>query len=267
MCISKSVGAHGVNHRKDVKIVQILLNMNIDRLKPLAPLDVDGLIGNPTKSDTIAAIAEFQARIVKMAKPDRRVDPRGMTIDRLEEVLSGEFTEEIFQGILINAHDDDIETYFAPLKTKMALNKINTNLRIAHFIAQIGVESDDLRSAEEYASGAEYEGRADLGNTQKGDGVRFKGRGLIQLTGRANYQAYGDARNADYVTASNPALIAKDANLAVDVACWYWTEHDLNDSADADDIMGITHEINGGYNGLAERKENLARAKCFLGIT
>ena len=79
---------------------------------------------------------------------------------------------------------------------------------------------------EAWASGEAYEGRTDLGNTKPGDGKRFKGRGLIQLTGRANYQAYSDATGIDYV--KNPAQLSSDAGAAVDVACWFWKTHGLN---------------------------------------
>lgn len=136
---------------------------------------------------------------------------------------------------------------------------------MAHFLAQVGHESGDLRYTEELASGDAYEGRADLGNTQAGDGPRFKGRGLIQLTGRANYVAFGAARRRDFVTGANNMLLSTDANLAVDVSCWFWTTHDLNALADGGDLKAITKKVNGGCNGLADRAENLQRAKCLLG--
>ena len=118
---------------------------------------------------------------------------------------------------------------------------------------------------EEVASGQAYEGRADLGNTETGDGKRFKGRGLIQLTGRANYQAYGEYKGQDFTTEDNMKRVATDPNLATDVAGWFWTESkSLNQLADIDDVNSITYKINGGYNGLAERKAHLARAKFFL---
>jgi putative chitinase len=87
-----------------------------------------------------------------------------------------------------------------------------------------------------------------------------------QLTGRANYVAYGKARNKDFVTGNNYKLLATVPNLAVDVACWFWTTHHLNELADADDLNRITHKINGGYNGLADRASNLKRAKFLLQV-
>jgi predicted chitinase len=85
-----------------------------------------------------------------------------------------------------------------------------------------------------------------------------------QLTGRANYVAYGKARNKDFVSGNNYKLLASDTNLAVDVACWYWTTHRLNELADADDLNRTTHKINRGYKGLPDRAANLKRAKFML---
>jgi putative chitinase len=93
---------------------------------------------------------------------------------------------------------------------------------MAHFIAQIGHESASFLFAEEIADGSAYEGRIDLGNTQSGDGKRFKGRGLIQLTGRANYAAYSKDSGVDYV--AKPQVVASDPVVAVDVACWFWNK-------------------------------------------
>lgn len=260
MCISKSVGRNGVNNKDDVKTVQILLNLNIDKLIPLRSLAEDGLIG----SQTIGAIEEFQRRVVRMARPDGRIDPDGATLERLREGLSNGFSEALLRGIMIHAASANITRYCNALSQQMTENGIDTPLRMAHFLAQIAHESGELRYSEEIASGEAYEGRADLGNTQLGDGKRFKGRGLIQLTGRSNYQKYSKARGRDYTTDDTAKLLATDPNIAVDVSCWFWMEHDLNIPADADDVRAVTRAINGGYNGLEDRKAKLARAKFFL---
>src|SRR4029077_8031186 len=99
----------------------------------------------------------------------------------------------LIKGIVPRAKLTRIGIYLPYLALSMSGRQINTPLRRAHFLAQLGQESDSFATAEEYASGQEYEGRRDLGNTQAGDGRRFKGRGLIQLTGRSNYAAYGAA--------------------------------------------------------------------------
>jgi predicted chitinase len=128
---------------------------------------------------------------------------------------------------------------------------ITTRKRRAAFLAQLAHESGELRYFEELASGEAYEGRRDLGNTQKGDGRRYKGRGPIQLTGRNNYRAAGKALGIDLE--NNPARAA-----AVDVgfrtAGWFWTNRKLNGYADQGNFREITRRINGGYNGLAQRQ-------------
>jgi len=173
-------------------------------------------------------------------------------------------TADHLRRILPNATPDRIDRYLPHLLTAMPGRAIITPLRIAHFLAQLGHESAQLRYVEELASGARYEGRTDLGNTQPGDGVRFKGRGLIQLTGRANYAAYGAAIHRDLL--ADPTPVATDPALAVDVACWFWNSRGLNAPADADDLERVTRRVNGGLNGLVDRREILARAKVALGI-
>ena len=260
MCIANSVGLRGTNNSTDVKLIQILLNENLGRLIPYAPLTIDGQIG----PHSLGMIGEFQRRVLQIPTPDQKVDPGGRTLRELRSGLTAGLTGDKLRGIMISANDIRINLYFQPLVTMMAASQINTPIRMAHFLAQLGHESGDLRYSEEIASGNAYEGRADLGNTQPGDGPRFKGRGLIQLTGRANYTAYGIARGADYVSDTNYLQIATNPNLAVDVACWFWTTHGLNALADADNLNGITLRINGGYNGLADRAAHLLRAKCLL---
>lgn len=138
---------------------------------------------------------------------------------------------------------------------------INTKIRMAHFLSQIAHESGELRYTKELASGKAYEGRKDLGNIQKGDGVRFKGRGLIQITGRANYTAY--AKFCGYDVVAKPELLEKPVG-AVKSAMWYWQTHGLNELADADKFVTITRRINGGTNGLESRRAYLQRAKQVL---
>jgi putative chitinase len=262
MCISHSVGFNGVNHSCDVKLIQVLLNENLGRLKPFAPLVTDGRVGK----HVLDMIGEFQRRVLKLQNPTLKIDPESLALRELRADMTDGLTEGKLQGIMIHANGALITRYFRPLVMMMANNQIHTPLRISHFLAQIGHESGQLRYTEELASGQAYEGRTKLGNTHPGDGPRFKGRGLIQLTGRANYVAYGKARNRDFVTGNNYKLLATDPNLAVDVACWFWTTHHLNESADADDLNRITHKINGGYNGLADRASNLKRAKFLLPV-
>ncbi|MDI9847574.1 glycoside hydrolase family 19 protein [Rhodoblastus sp. 17X3] len=138
---------------------------------------------------------------------------------------------------------------------------LTTELRLAHFLAQCAHESAGLATMTEYASGKAYEGRKDLGNTQAGDGVHFKGRGLIQLTGRANYKAAGDALGLPLETNPTRAGDFPDAALT---AAWFWKQKGLGALADKDDIEGVTRCVNGGLNGLASRKAYLAKAKAAL---
>lgn len=144
------------------------------------------------------------------------------------------------------------------LPAEMEKAGINTRLRIAHFLAQIGHESDHFRTTKEYASGKAYEGRRDLGNVKAGDGVKYKGRGVIQITGRFNYEKYGKKLGVDLVR--KPEL-AETPEISVKTAIAYWTDHNLNALADKDDIRGITKRINGGYNGLNSRLAMLENAK------
>jgi putative chitinase len=138
---------------------------------------------------------------------------------------------------------------------------ITSRLRIAHFLGQTCEESAGYRTTEEFASGREYEGRQDLGNTQRGDGPRYKGRGLLQLTGRANYADYGKALAVDLV--NNPTLAAQPA-LSLKIACEYWKRHDINADCDRDDAQAVTRKVNGGLNGLSDRIAFTQKAKTAV---
>lgn len=144
---------------------------------------------------------------------------------------------------------------------------IDTPIRQAHFLAQLAHESGGFIYDHELwgptPAQKKYEGRKDLGNTVAGDGRRYAGRGYIQLTGRANYTTYGKALGLDLV--GNPE-IAATPEVAVRVAIEYWDSHHLNGFADKDDITTITRKINGGLNGLEDRKAYLVKAKKALGV-
>lgn len=140
---------------------------------------------------------------------------------------------------------------------------LDTPLRLAHFMGQCAHESGGFIYMEEIASGAAYEGRKDLGNTEPGDGKRYKGRGPIQLTGRANYRAFGREVGIDFE--AHPEIVAYPS-IGLMAAVRYWNSRGLNAYADRDDIEGITLRINGGKTGLADRRVRTAFAKTLLGI-
>ncbi|AZG13864.1 glycoside hydrolase family 19 protein [Cupriavidus pauculus] len=144
---------------------------------------------------------------------------------------------------------------------------IDSPARQAAWLAQIGHESGGFIYTRELwgptPAQLRYEGRADLGNTQPGDGKRFMGRGLIQITGRANYRSCGAALGVDLE--ANPTLLQGDA-LAARSAGWYWRSWGLNALADAGDFAALTRRINGGLNGLDDRKERWNRARRALGL-
>ena len=138
--------------------------------------------------------------------------------------------------------------------------EINTDLRQQHFLAQCAHESDHFQTTREYDTGGAYEGRKDLGNLQKGDGVRFRGRGLIQLTGRANYTSAATALG-DPAILANPETVERFP-LAATVSGWFWHRNNLNAIADKDDPRAVCKVVNGGYNGLPDRLAALKNCKA-----
>ena len=138
---------------------------------------------------------------------------------------------------------------------------LDNSLRFIHFLSQLAHESGNFRYMEEIASGAAYEGRKDLGNTQAGDGKRYKGRGPIQLTGRANYRRYGQQLGIDFE--NNPEIVAIPS-VGLLVACKFWFDNGLNELADKDDVLTITRRINGGLNGVDDRKNKLSTIKGWF---
>ncbi|MBP5971144.1 glycoside hydrolase family 19 protein [Pseudomonas iridis] len=155
---------------------------------------------------------------------------------------------------------------FVPvLNTAMLRYQIVGAKRVAAFIAQIGHESGQLVYVREIwgptPAQAKYEGRKDLGNTVPGDGLKYRGRGLIQITGRANYAACGEALGLDLI--NQPELLEQPKNACLSAA-WFWAANGLNTLADADKFEAITRRINGGLNGQADRLKLWSKATAVL---
>lgn len=161
---------------------------------------------------------------------------------------------------------DRVDKYLPYINKYAPIYGVTTTLRMAHFLAQIAHESAQLQYVRELASGAAYDTGSkakSLGNTPEkdGDGQRYKGRGLIQITGRTNYTAVGKALGVDFI--AHPEKL-EEPEYAVASAFWYWKSHGINELADKDDSLAVTKRINGGTNGLDDRLRYLARAKTAL---
>lgn len=181
-----------------------------------------------------------------------------------------EITKEQLKAIMPNVTAARIETYLPLLNKYMAEFEINTRLRVCHYLAQIAHESGELRYTEELGKKAYFDKydtgtlAKQLGNTQAkdGDGYKYRGRGLIQLTGHSNYEDYKKYCGFDVV--KDPDLLAKPLG-ATRSSCWFWKTRGLNELADADDIIKITEKINGKAKlGLEARKTYYQRAKLAI---
>lgn len=221
-----------------------------------------------------------KAQRLALIGPDGR-DLGGWDFDSIAAAIERQIEEAIVQTFAItdadlrqimpNLPEAKRQTY-RPFLVKAMINcEISTPLRAAAFLAQIAYESAELRFMQELwgptAQQKKYEPPSDvatiLGNTQPGDGFRYRGRGPIQITGRANYKKYGDLLGVDLI--GNPDLAAKP-EYAFQTAGLFWKMNGLNELADVQDFITITKRINGGLNGLAERERYYEVAKKALGL-
>ena len=192
-------------------------------------------------------------------------------------------------------YKDKCEYYLEALNLTLPEYQINTKLRLCHFLAQIIHESGHLKYnqenlnysakalrsvfgkyfptdalAEQYARKPEkianrvYANRMGNGDEASGDGWKYKGAGLIQLTGKINYTKCSEFLGIDLV--NDPSLVYNSPEICVKTACWYWSVNNLNKYADVDNIKTVTKRINGGYNGLEDRTKILNTAKKVLDI-
>ena len=160
--------------------------------------------------------------------------------------------------------DDKLKLIVDALNDTFNRYEINTTLRMAHFLAQVLHESSAFRYTTEIWGNTpaqlKYDTRIDLGNTPEadGDGYKYRGRGWIQLTGKANYKLASTEFGQDFI--NKPELLQQYPYAAL-AAGWFWKRKGLNAYADKDDIMTITKKVNGGYNGLDDRKMWLLKAE------
>ncbi len=183
-------------------------------------------------------------------------------------VLDKEYIKKV-----TGASDADASLYVPLFNRYLDKYGINTPSRVNAFLAQVGQESANLHRTEEYASGADYEGRADLGNIYAGDGVKYKGRSLIMITGRGNYTALSKDLNKDFVNypyklggTTSQSSSPEQLENSVLAALWYWKKNNLNAIADNINVQDsiyspnnkywfdvLTKKINGGLNGITTR--------------
>ena len=162
-----------------------------------------------------------------------------------------------------------LDVYLEPLRDTMEIYDICTPPRMAAFLAQLAHESGEFRYVRELASGAAYDTgtlAVRLGNTPEadGDGQKYKGRGLIQITGHDNYEACSLALFDDLRLLIRPELL-EEPQWATLSAGWFWHRHNLNTLADRGEFKQITKKINGGYNGLEDRERYYRRALEVFG--
>lgn len=187
------------------------------------------------------------------------IDATGLRL--LHQALLCSVDQKTVSEIMPHLGDSTLAEYLPFLNQAMYESDISNNKRKAAFLAQLAHESGEFRYMEEIASGRAYEGRSDLGNTQPGDGVRYKGRGPIQLTGRANYRKFGAILGLDLE--GNPEQASRP-DVGFRIAAAYWADRGLNEQADAGNFTEITRRINGGQNGRAAREAYHARAQTAL---
>ncbi|HET6255879.1 MAG TPA: glycoside hydrolase family 19 protein [Puia sp.] len=187
--------------------------------------------------------------------------------------------QSILQAIVPGITPGNLALYLPFLQQLLPHYHIDTPQRIGGFLAQVAEESINFSHVKELATGAEYEGRSDLGNIHPGDGVKYKGRGLIQITGRGNYQWCSKDIFADDRLLVNPDLLLQP-EYAIQSACWFWTTaKPLNAVCDHPEdwttvwhhngktytkIQWMTLLVNGGQNGIDVRTANYERARKVL---
>lgn len=183
----------------------------------------------------------------------------------------GEFvSSRLLMCVMPTLSQEKADSFREPMMAAMAKASVTTPLRVAAFLAQIGHESLDLTRFNEMGGNdyfrRMYENNENLGNDQPGDGIRFHGRGPIQITGRWNYKTCGRSLGMDLTTGRNPDKVASDPVASWGCSLWFWTFKSLNRYADVSNIDRLGTLVNGGANGRVERRKYYVRARACLGL-
>ena len=187
-------------------------------------LKADGIVGNAT----FALIDKLGEDVPKPPKGD------GLTAELLKKIFSA-------------TKADQRNRFIAPFNLFLPHYKITSKVQVAAFLATGGIETDYLRTCEEYASGKAYEGRKDLGNIQPGDGMRFKGHGFFQTTGRFNHKKVTEATFAKLgIDFEEEPRRLTEIEIAVESACIFWRDNNLSKWADKPDFFGVSGKVNRG---------------------
>lgn len=196
---------------------------------------------------------EFIKKILMFLSGLKRVPAKNETILEVEPKAQAWIGLEQFAAAT-GLSQDSAQAWYPHVRAACLQFNITAPVRLAAFLAQVGHESGGFVYTREIwgptAAQRRYEGRADLGNTERGDGAKYRGRGLIQITGRYNYQMVKNALGVDVI--NNPALLEQRA-LAAKSAAWWWSNAGCNELADGGDFYALTRRINGGTNGLDDR--------------
>ncbi|MEJ7616424.1 MAG: peptidoglycan-binding protein [Pyrinomonadaceae bacterium] len=248
--LSKIDGVFGVGTRQATAAFQAAHGLNND-----------GIVGSLTLSQAAQLGLQLQSQ------PAIANNNNTITIGGASSVIN----DEILKQIMPRLPQAKLASYLPFLKQAMEEFSINSPLRAAAFLAQVAHESGEFKFMEEIWGPTDAQRRYEpvsklargLGNTEPGDGKRFKGRGPIQVTGRSNYRMYGQLLGVDLISDPN---VAATPEVAFRIAGLYWHRNGLNELADQQMLRTITKRINGGFNGLAERLKYYEQAKRIYGL-
>ena len=233
MCISQSVGLNAPNQNDDVTLIQALLNLNLTLLPGVPFLTEDGVLGPHSQ----AIIQQFQSLVATPGTASGVIDPGGATLAALRAAVSGQFGSNLLHVLMPLSSEEQAEAFAAPLVASMNANQINTALRQAHFLAQLGHESGSLRYTAELASGAAYGGRVhgSRSDSSLGDGPAF------QKAGRADPDHRPDQlQPTDSLTTGGQRLHHRPSNpkfcwppiptsQPTGSRLWFWAMRQLNE--------------------------------------
>lgn len=232
----------------------------------VAPPEGDNVLGTKNQSNQIPQPID--------SSPNQSAPPPAATIDQTSVNALPQTPPEGFHEITVpelkkimpKAKQANIDKYLPSLNQAMALFEINTPKRQSAFLAQLAVETGDLKYDTELATGEAYEGRKNLGNTQPGDGPKYKGRGLLQLTGRANYTSMTKKLQALGINVNlvDQPELATRPDISAIIAAQYFKDRKLNRFSDEGNIVAVSRGVNGGDNGLQHRIDVYNNALTLL---